>query len=327
MGDTPKISHRGFPYISIVVPTRDRLPQLKRCLEALSRQLTKRTWEVIVIDNARRSAGTRELLASFPDVRLVQEDRPGLSYARNAGIRVAQGEIVVLTDDDTEAAPEWLEHLVRPFERPEIAAVTGNTLARKLESPAEVLFEAYGGLSRGDSPRDFGPEWLRSRWCWLPLWRIGSTANAAFRAKIFNEPGVGLMEERLGAGSPAGAWEDLYFFYRILRCGYTITYEPAAVVRHAHRETIAELANQLQAYRRGEVVFCLLLLGRHRDWRAIPHLSLWIPYWKVTQVAGELVRRIADKRRFSLRILAREWWGYLQGPSALVTSLRRGNRG
>src|SRR5207247_2464084 len=94
--------HRGFPYISIVVPTRDRVPQLKRCLEALSRQLTKRTWEVIVIDNARRSAGTRELLASFPDVCLVHEERPGLSYARNAGIRVAQGEIVVLTDDDTE---------------------------------------------------------------------------------------------------------------------------------------------------------------------------------------------------------------------------------
>jgi len=36
MGNTPKISHhRGFPYISIVVPTRNRVPQLKRCLEAL----------------------------------------------------------------------------------------------------------------------------------------------------------------------------------------------------------------------------------------------------------------------------------------------------
>jgi O-antigen biosynthesis protein len=317
---------QGLPDISIVLPTRDRALQLKRCLDALSRQFTTRRFEVIVVNNAPGTCCMREVISNLPELRFVHESRPGLSYARNAGIRAAQGEIVVFTDDDTEAEPGWLEHLVRPFQRPEIWAVTGNILPRKLEMPAEILFEAYGGLSRGNSPRDFGPEWLRSQRHRLPLWQIGSTANAAFRAKIFKDSRVGLMEEQLGAGSPAGAWEDLYLFYRILACGYMMTYEPDAVVRHAHRETTAELASQLQAYRRGEVVFCVLLLARHRDWRAISHLWLWIPYWKVTQLAGELLRRIRGTRRFSLRILVRECWGYLQGPGALVACRNRRNR-
>lgn len=306
------------PEISIVVPTCGRPEQLERCLLALFRQSSARKFEIVVADNAPRAGGVRELIERYPEVRLVVEGRKGISFARNAGVRAARGEILVFTDDDAEAAPDWLENLLRPFERTEVAAVTGNTLPWKVETEAERLFEAYGGFSRGDAVREFGPSWLRSRRWWLPLWQVGGTGNAAFRASVFHDPAVGLLDERLGGGSPAGTWSDLYFFYRLLRAGYLIVYEPRAVVRHAHRESLAGLSRQLEAYRRGEVVCCLLLLGRHRDARAIPHLFLWIPYWRATQLAGELLRRMRGERRFHLRIMMREWLAYLQGPAALL---------
>jgi glycosyltransferase involved in cell wall biosynthesis len=296
---------------------------LRRCLEALGRQTIAQPFEIIVVDNRPQSSSTRDLLADFPTVRVIDERRPGLSPARNAGVALARGEIVVFTDDDTEAEPDWLNQLLRPFGRSEIAGVTGNTKPLKMETDAERLFEAYGGLRHGDAYAEYGPSWLRSRTWHLPLWQIGTTANAAFRAQVFRDAAIGSLDEHLGAGSPTGAWEDLYLFYRMLRRGCVMAYEPRAVVLHAHREELAELSEQLQAYRRGEIAFCLLVLWRHGEWRAIPHVTLWIPFWRLTQFGGELLRRFRGRRRFNLGIAMRENWAYLQGPFALFASHRR----
>jgi O-antigen biosynthesis protein len=312
------------PQISILLPTCGRDALLESCLDALHRQSTTRAFEVIVIDNAPQSSHLSELAARFRHVRLITEPRRGLSYARNAGIRAARGEIIAFTDDDTQAAPDWLENLVAPFfARAEVAAVTGETLPLKVETDAERLFEAYGGLGGGKASAEFNLAWLRSKLWRVPLWQIGTTANAAFRASIFRHRAVGLMEERLGAGSPSGAWEDLYLFYRILRANYVIVHQPSAKVRHADRQNLKELGEQLQRYRRGEVAFCLLSLKREREWRALWHLILWIPYWRATQLFGELLRRIRGQRLFRFPMLLREWCAYLQGPVALFLSHRR----
>jgi O-antigen biosynthesis protein len=313
-GDAP-------PQISILLPTCNRPKLLENCLAALSRQETKYMFEIIVVNNAPAHAGITDVVAQFPLARTITEKRPGLSYARNAGIRAARGDILVFTDDDTLAAPDWLENLAAPFfSRAEITAVTGQTLPLKLETEAEILFEAYGGLWCGATRSEFNKEWLSSRRLYLPLWVIGTTANAAFRACIFRDPAVSLLDERLGAGSPVGAWEDLYLFYRILRAGGVIVYLPNARLRHAHREHLHDLGGQLKAYRRGEVAFCILSLLREREWRSLLHLCLWIPYWRTTQLAGELLRRIRGQRRFRLRLVLKEWFAYLEGVPALILS-------
>jgi len=316
-----------WPEISILLPTCNRTALLEGCLGALLRQRTTRTFEVIVIDNAPRGDSALDSRMGAPNVRLINEPRRGLSYARNAGIRGARGKFLVFTDDDTLAPCDWLENLVAPlFSRREVAAVTGLTLPLKLQTEAERLFEAYGGLGRGETPAEFDLRWLNSNWSRLPLWQIGTTANAVFRADIFSDPAIGLLEERLGAGSPSGAWEDLYLFYRILLAGHVIVYQPSAKIRHAHRENLAELSQQLLAYRRGEVAFCLLVLKREREWRALLHLLLWIPYWRATQLLGELLRRARGDNRFRLSIVIREWGAYFAGPAALFLSHRRARR-
>jgi GT2 family glycosyltransferase len=319
-----QIEAHACPEISVVVPTCNRTVLIEKCLSALLRQKIARTFEVILVDNSTRS-GCREMPnETAPKVRLVAETRQGASQARNAGIRAARAELIAFVDDDTQPEPEWLENLTAPlFARPEVAVVTGQTLPLKLETEAERLFEAYGGFSCGESPVEFDSSWLRSKVWRLPVWQVGTTANVAFRTSVFRNSAVGFMDERLGPGTIVGGGEDLYLFYRLLRAGHLIVYQPAAKVRHAHRQNLGDLSAQLKDYRRGEVAFCLLALGHERDSRALLHLLLWIPYWRFTQLIAELLRRARGKQRFRLRMILQEWRAYLQAPAKLCLSHRQ----
>ncbi len=302
------------PAISIVLCTYDRPASLARCLTSLLAQQIAHPFEILVVDNHPQSG----LTPRHPGVRWLEEPTPGLSHARNRGILAAQGAIIVTTDDDVVAPPDWLERLTRPLFDSSVAAVTGNCLAARLETEAEALFEAYGGLRHGDTPADFDRAWLDTwRLTFPQLWRIGTTANAAFRASLFRDPSIGLYDPRLGAGSPTGAWEDLYAFYRMLRAGHRIAYRPEACLRHFHRDTLDGLSRQLCGYRRGETAFLVLVLLRHGDLRALGQLCLWIPWWRAILLAQEAGRRLRGRRQFPFRLLAAETLAYLQGPWSL----------
>lgn len=256
-----------------------------------------------------------------PAVRWIREERPGLSYARNTGVNAAAAAVIAFADDDMELRPDWLEHLVRPLLRGESAVVTGLTVPLKMETEAERLFEAYGGHGYPPERRLYGIDWLRRFRFRLPLWEAGGLGNCAASRSVL--AGAGPFEEALGAGTPAGSWEDLDMVYRLLSAGHRILHEPRAVALHAHREDVAGLRRQLCAYRRGEVCFCLLTFARRRDWRALSHLLFWIPYWRAALLAGEARRRLQGKRQFRFDLMASEIWAYLTAPLALAASLAR----
>ena len=89
--------------MSIVVSTRDHPEYLARCLRSLL-TLHYPDYEVIVVDNAPSTTATAELIQSTygheARIHYVCENRPGLSLARNCGIKAARGEILAFTDDD-----------------------------------------------------------------------------------------------------------------------------------------------------------------------------------------------------------------------------------
>jgi glycosyltransferase involved in cell wall biosynthesis len=313
--------------ISVIVCTYDRPDALAVCLQSLLAQRVSHPVEIVVVDNHPQSGRTGPLTVQFAGVDSIvwlQEPTPGLSRARNTGIRAARGSVIVATDDDVIAPPEWLELLTIPLFREDdrkLAATTGNCLAIKVTTEAERIFEAYGGLRHGDVGATFDKAWM-DQWkvCFPQLWRIGTTANAAFRASVFRDPRVGLFETRLGAGSASGAWEDLYCFDRILRAGYRIDYLPEAEVRHAHREDLPALTRQLEGYRRGETAFLTLMLFRHGDLRALGQMFWWIPKWRLILLVEELLRRLRGTRKYSLPLFWREALAYLSGPLALWRS-------
>jgi GT2 family glycosyltransferase len=309
--------------VSIVVATLDRPDDLRMCLKYLVAQKTVRPVEIIVVDNNPKSGLTPPVVAEFPGVVLTSEHRKGLSYARNRGIVVSKGSIIAVTDDDATMPEDWLENLVAPFVQDNVTVVTGNVLPMELETPAQHFFELYGGLGRGFSRREADREWFESfRRRAVPTWQLGATACAAFRADIFTHPSIGLLDEALGAGTPTGCSEDTYLFYKVLKEGYTIVYEPTAYVWHKHRRDMKELRRQIYNYSRGHVAYHLTTLFRDRDPRALIRLFIELPLDHASRLKKHLLGR--SSYPFSLTLL--EIAGNLAGAHALWRSRRRVRR-
>lgn len=115
---------------SIVIPTRDRPQYLGATLASIVPQAQAHGCEVIIVDDSSdRSA--RDLAARF-GVRYVHHDRPsGANAARNTGLAIASGELVVFTDDDVTACQGWLAALLRAAEEhPEAEVFAGAILAQ-----------------------------------------------------------------------------------------------------------------------------------------------------------------------------------------------------
>ena len=271
--------------VSVVIATYDRPDSLHKCLRSLLAQQTSRSIEVIVVDNHPASHLTPPVLAEFPEVIFVNEPRQGLSYARNAGIVASKGEIIITTDDDVSMPSCWLEKLVTPFVRDDVMVVTDNVLPIELETPAQKLFELYGGLQRGFRRQEADGNWFESfKRCAVPTWELGSTANAAFRASLFSDSQIGLFDEALGAGTATGCSEDTYLFYKALKGGYTILYEPEAYVWHQHRRDISDLRRQIYSYSKGHVAYHLTTLMRDRDRRSLLRLMVDLPLWHLRRI-------------------------------------------
>lgn len=307
--------------VSIIVGTRDRPAELRECLSCLTAQRSPRPVEVIIVDNNPDSGLTAHVAADFPNIRLIRESRRGISYARNAGIRVAGGEIIVTVDDDVTMPPDWLEKLVAPFTRSDVMIVSGNVLPLETETLSQRLFEAYGGLGRGDRPFEVGGDWFdRFKLRAVPTWELGGTANAAFRSHIFRHPGVGLMNETLGPGMPTGVGEDTYLFYKALKAGFTLVYQPSAFVWHKHRRELPALHRQIYNYSKGHVAYHLTTLLGERDLRALTRLMVGLPVTHFCRILRRLPRR-SEHHMLLLTLI--EIAGNLAGPWSLWRARRR----
>jgi GT2 family glycosyltransferase len=253
-------------------------------------------------------------------VKLISEQRKGLSYARNAGIRAATGSVVVATDDDVTMPRDWLERLVAPFVRPDVMVVTGNVLPAALETEAQLHFETYGGLGRGFKRFDVNGDWFESfHWNAAPTWELGATANAAFRTTLFSDPAVGLFDEALGAGMPTGCSEDSYLIYRALKAHHTLVYEPASRVWHQHRASMGALRRQIYNYSKGHVAYHLTTLVSDHDLRSLKRVLVDLPIWRIRQVW----RRSTSGSTYPNSLVAIEILGNLVGPIALLRAWLR----
>jgi GT2 family glycosyltransferase len=308
--------------VSVIVATRDRPDDLRRCLESLAAQRASRRLEVVVVDNNPGSGLTRPVTNDFANLVVVDEPRPGLSYARNRGIAAASGDVIVTTDDDVTCPADWIEQLVGPFRRRDVMIVTGNVLPAELETRAQSIFEAYGGLGRGWHRRTVDAEWFRQFRRAVPTWRLGCTANAAFRRDIFANPAIGLMDEALGAGTPTGCSEDTYLFYRVLKAGYAITYEPDAFVWHRHRSSMRAVRRQIYSYAKGHAAYQLTTWLRDGDRRGLVRLLYELP----SVYARRTWQRIRGRSAYPLTFVLLEILGTLAGPLALWRSRRRVRR-
>lgn len=309
--------------VSIVLPTFDRPEKLRHCLQSLRDHRSPSPLEIIVVDNHPASRLTPPVVKDFPEVLLVEESSQGLSHARNTGILASSGEIIVTIDDDVVVPPGWLDILLAPFARQEVMAVTGNVYPRELETWSQQVFEMYGGLGRGNRSWEADRAWFDSfaRRA-VPTWLLGAGANAAFRATVFSHPGMGLFDERLGAGTPTGCSEDTYLFYRILQAGGVIVYEPASFVWHSHRSDLISLRHQLFNYSKGHVAYHLWTYFNDGDFRAWRRLFWELPLSYVQR----LKVRLRGRSLYPVSLMLMEIAGNILGPWALWQAHRQVSR-
>jgi GT2 family glycosyltransferase len=304
--------------LAVIVCTRDRPQALARCHEALRAQRLP-PGEVLVVDNAR-DGSARAVAEAHPGVRWLHEPRPGLSVARNAGLRGCTLPLVAFTDDDTRAHPNWTAELVDAFERhPEADAVTGLELPAALDTEAERFFQFdMGGFGSRHVPVRFDRRFFDAALSLGPqVWRIGAGANMAFRRAVFER--VGAFDERLGAGA-AGCSEDSELWYRILAAGGVCLYEPRAVVDHHHRADWRSLRAQMRAYMRGHVAALLIQHARFGH-RGNLRRALW-------QLPGYFLNTALDLPfRRTRRARGAVLWEELRGwASGLAFALAPGGR-
>jgi cellulose synthase/poly-beta-1,6-N-acetylglucosamine synthase-like glycosyltransferase len=116
-----------MPEVSIVIPSHNRWPLLRRTLAgALAQEGVDH--EVIVVDDGS-SDGTADLVErlDLPSVQILRQANAGKPTALNRGIEAARHDVVAMVDADTVFEPETLSRLVQPFRESGVGAVSGNT--------------------------------------------------------------------------------------------------------------------------------------------------------------------------------------------------------
>jgi glycosyltransferase involved in cell wall biosynthesis len=310
------------PFVSVIVPTRDRPQQIRLCLQSLLTQAYSR-YEIIVVDNAPQTNATadfiRQTYGDVPQVRYIREDRPGRCLALNKGMMAASGEILAFTDDDVIIDRYWLLELVRGFSRAEdVACVTGLVLPLELETPAQGWLEEFGGYSKGftRSIFDMGEHHPQTPLYPYTTGRLGTGANMSFKAAFLRS--VGGFDVALGAGSLAQGAEDLAAFFQVVTGGYQLVYEPAALLYHPHRRDYAALRKYMYCCGVGLTAYLAkILLDRPRlllD--LVPRLSYGL-FFTLSPRSPKNCRKSAQYPK-ELSVL--ELQGMLYGPLAYMRS-------
>jgi glycosyltransferase involved in cell wall biosynthesis len=113
--------------LSFVVPAYNEEAYLPACLESILAQTRDlgEPVEIIVVNNASTDR-TREVALGYAGVRVVDEPRKGLTFARQAGFAASTGELIANVDSDSRLRPGWVEQVLRTFAtEPKMVALSG----------------------------------------------------------------------------------------------------------------------------------------------------------------------------------------------------------
>jgi glycosyltransferase involved in cell wall biosynthesis len=113
--------------LSFVVPAFNEEAYIGDCLEAILKQTKdiQDSTEIIVVNNASTDR-TREVALGYPGVRVVDEPRKGLTFARQAGFLASTGSIIANVDSDSRLTPGWVDRVLNEFQsNPRLAGFSG----------------------------------------------------------------------------------------------------------------------------------------------------------------------------------------------------------
>jgi GT2 family glycosyltransferase len=216
--------------ISIIIPTRDRIHFLEKCIESIESKSTFRNYEIIIIDNGSLETASAEYFANTRHRVIRNSEEFNYSRLNNIGARHATGEHLLFLNNDTEViAPDWLEALLEHTQRAEVGAVGakllypsgmiqhagmvlgGPWLAEHVNLLAEIYDHGYQGSA--DVIRNFN---------------CVTGACLMMRASVFQQ--VGGFDEGLKI-----TFNDVDLCLKARALGYLVVYTPYALLYHHER--------------------------------------------------------------------------------------------
>ena len=220
---------QGNPKISILIPNKDHIKDLEKCLESISRSDYK-NYEIIIIENNSEKAETFAYYKTIESdhIRILRWDGPfNYSAINNYAVSETDGEYLVLLNNDTEViGKDWLEEMLANCQRKEVGIV-----GAKLYYPGGQVQHAgvivgirgiAGNMFRG-LPKGYSG-YLHKASTQQDLSAV-TAACMMVKRSVYEE--VGGFEERL-----AVAFNDIDFCLKVRRCGYLVVYDPYVELYH-----------------------------------------------------------------------------------------------
>jgi glycosyltransferase involved in cell wall biosynthesis len=276
--------------VSVVIPTKNRSAMVAQAIDHVEDQtFPKDQYEVIVIDNDSVD-DTRSVLESkarlYPNLKFGFQEKPGAAATRNAGLRMATGELIVFVDDDVQAEPSLIEaHFSHHQKEPGDSFIGAVTIPwGEITDPFQRYLRDHRilnpyTLSKG--PIDFS---------YYHTCNVSTPADALAKVGGFNE-----------AFSIYGM-EDIELGYRLERSGSRMTFAPDAKATHYHFPWYEEFIGRCEeaGYSLGQLLVLHPELKKRfvESSRVTRHLKNFHPLYRGTTVAlGPVFRAIAEWER------------------------------
>lgn len=226
------------PRTSVIIPTWNGRRVLTRCLHALEQlEVPEGGFEVIVVDNGSTDGTELELRRNFSWIKFIRLERNvGFARACNCGILAARGLYLVLLNNDTVPRRSWLRSLVGRANWSEAGAIGSKVVYRSdprvLNNAGSLLFPQadWPVRDRGINEVDDGQ--------YDHATDVSAFCGTAVLLKRVMLEQVGLFDEHFFM-----YWEDADLSWRVRDAGWTIEFEPSAIVEHVHAASSGEMSD------------------------------------------------------------------------------------
>ena len=221
-----------LPLVTLIIPTRDQVDVLRKCIESLQTKTDYPNFEVLVLDNQSSDPEALEYLAALgEDSRFkVIPYNAAFNYSaiNNYAVTLAQGEIIGMVNNDIEAIhADWLSEMVSHVVRPEVGAVGAKLLYSDGTIQHAGVILGLGGLA-GHAHKYFeGESWGYCHRAKLTQTFSAVTAACLLVRKSVYEQVGGLDQQNLTI-----AYNDVDFCIKVREAGYRNIYTPYATLYH-----------------------------------------------------------------------------------------------
>ncbi|WP_051155948.1 glycosyltransferase family 2 protein [Leucothrix mucor] len=237
-----------YPYteknykISIIIPTRDKVELLDRCIQSIIQKSTYKNYEIIIVNNDSKEKRTLDFLSSIdqlPNISVISYKRPfNFSAMNNYAVKKAKGDIILLLNNDTEVISNtWLNELLRYAIHPNVGCVGAKLIyADHTIQHAGIILGINGVAGHAHRGQNMKSNGYFNRLNQVQNFSAMTAACLMVRKDTYLQAGG--LTERL-----AISMNDVDFCLKIKELGYRNIWTPHALLYHHESQSRGTAVN------------------------------------------------------------------------------------